>query len=498
MKTRGKRSRARILALAAVVVALVLAVAAPAFGTSAAAQTKADQVATKAEQQASRQVHLLAAKAEQNVQRQVIVEFGDPVNVQRGERVETVVSIGGDVTIAGTVDEVVVAVGGDVTLLPTAKIGQNMTNGDDSLVLINGELTRSPGSEVTGSIQEIDVGNAGDVWEWASDNGGWNAFAPVGSFVFWLITTVVFLLLGLIAAVALPDQIRSIERHVATRPAASLGWGALTVLVTPLALIALAITIVGLLVVAPLAIVLPFFTFFVVTAVGTYVIERLFAAQLKGNLVLAVVIAVVATSLIVQIPVVGFIVLVAMVFIGTGAAILGYGDWRRRRKLLRAATQPGPGQPQPPQPPYGGQPLPPYGGPQGPQGPYGPPAGPYGPPPQAPYGQPAPGGQPAGSMPAGPAPAAGQGGLYAPQVYAQPPVPPHPYGQPPQAQPQTPGQWSPYPQEGHAQPYPGQGYWPPQPPTMEQPPQPPTIEQPPEARTAEQPAQAATAERRAP
>ena len=154
----------------------------------------------------------------------------------------------------------------------------------------------------------------------------------------------------------------------------------------------------------PLVIFLPFFTFFVVTSVGTYVVERLFAAQLKGNLVLAVVIAVVATSIIGRIPVFGFIMTVAMVFIGTGAAVLGYAEWRRKRKLLRAATQPGPGQPQPPQPPYGPPPLPPYGGPQGPQGPGGPLQGPYGPPPQGPYGPPR--RAPTGSLrPAAPRPA---------------------------------------------------------------------------------------------
>ena len=539
MKTQRKPRRLSVIALAATLVALVLGLAAPAFGSSSAAQRQIDRVAAKAEQQAQRSAMLVAANAQKNVQRQVIVEFGDPVNVARGERVQTVVSIGGDVTVAGTVDEVVVAIGGDVTLLPTAKVGANMNNGNDSIVLINGELTRRPGAEVTGNVQTVDVGNAGDLWEWASKDGGWSALSPIGSFVAWLICTVVFLLLGLIAAVALPDQIRSIERHVATRPAASLGWGALTVIGTFFALILITLTIVGALFTIPFGLIfLPFFTFFVVTAVGTFVIERLFAAQLKGNLVMAVAIAVVATSVIVQVPVAGFIVLVVMVFVGTGAAVLGYTEWRRKRKLMRAAAQPG--QPQPPQPPYGPPPLPPYGGPQGPQGPSGPSQGPYGPPlqapygppPQVPYGQPAPGGAAPGSVPgaaalagaAGPANVTGdQPPLYAPQVYAQPPALPQPYAQPPVSPqaygqppaspqpygqpPQASGQWPPYPPQAYAQPYPGQGYWAPQPPaeqpraeqppeatTVEQLPQATTVEQPPEATTVEQPPEAATVE----
>jgi hypothetical protein len=529
MNTRRRARRLSVLALAAVVVVLVLSLAAPAFGSGGAVDRQTDKVVAKTQVAVQTHAKTIAATTDTAVKRQVIVEFGDPVTIAADEQVQTVVNIGGDITVAGTVDTSVVAIGGNVTLLPTAKVGP--TNADEaSVVVVNGELKRSPGSEVNGGVDMVDVGNAGDLANWVNDWGRTNTFHPLGSFVGWLIMTVVFLLLGLIAAVLLPDQIRSIERHVAVRPAASLGWGALTVLLTPLALVALAITIIGLLVVIPVAIAIPFFTFFVVTAVGTYVIERLFATQLKGNLVLAVVIAVLATSIVSRIPVLGVIIIIAMVFIGTGAAVLGLAEWRRRRKLLRAAMQPGPGQPpQPPQPPYGAPPQPPYGGPQGPQGPYAP-QGPYGPP-QTPYGQPAAGQSPAGFVPggpAGPAPVGDQPAMYAPQVYAQPPVPPQPYGQPQQGG----GQWPPYTTQPYGPPYAAPGYWPPQPPMgQSQPPQPPmgqpqppqppmgqpqplrppmeqpqppqapyvppqagTADQPAEAVTTEQPAQAATAE----
>ncbi len=417
MRIKRQKRKIAVLALAVVALIVALGLAAPAFAQGSNGQ----------------RVGPVAANDAQNgVQRQVIVEFGDPVTVASGDTVDTVVSIGGDVTIAGTVQNTVVTVGGDVTLRSTAVVGAGVSDPNaTSVVVINGELTREPGAEVTGSIDTVDVGNAGDAVAWAADRDTWRPFSAIGSFVIWLIFTVVFLLLGLIAAAVMPSQIRAVERHISLRPAASLGWGALTFILVPIAFVVLAITIIGLLVVIPAALVLPFFTFFVVTAVGTYVVERLFAAQLKGNLMLAVVIAVLATSLVVQIPVFGGIVLFAMVLIGTGAAMLALAEWRRNRKAARAALALAAG-----------------------SGPVGP-----GPGPGAPYG-----GQPYSGQPYPGQPYPGQG-------YAGQPYPGQPYaGQayPAQSYPGQPGTTQVYPGQPYpGQPYPGQGqapqgeYWPP-------------------------------------
>ena len=376
-RTHPKRALALVVAAVALI-ALTVGFAAPAL-----AQPGAPDAVTGAQSG--------------EVSRSVIVELGDPVRVETNERVQTVVSVGGDVTIAGTVTETIVTVGGNVTLEPTAKVGSQTTGQGASIVLVNGTLTKQPGAEVHGDVQRVDVGNLGDVVGWAADRDAWRPFAAIGSFVGWLVMTVVFLLLGLIAAAAMPGQLRSVGRALQLRPGASLGWGALTFFViVPLSLILLVITIIGILVVIPAAIALPFIYFFATLAVGTYVVERLLGARLKGNLLPATVIAVVATSLVGQIPFLGALVLLAMMIVGTGAIVLAVGDWRRRRRALRAAAPGTPGgAPVYPQPPYAGQP----------QGPYG--AQPY--PGQAQgqlvYGQP----------------------QYAPPQYAPPPYTPPPY-----------------------------------------------------------------------
>jgi hypothetical protein len=275
------------------------------------------------------------------VERKVIVEVGDPVVIAPRDRVQTVVSIGGDVKIAGTVDESVVVIGGDLLLQASADVGGKMATQDATIVIINGELTRQAGAEVNGNVETIDIGNLGDVWSWASENGGWKALDPFATFIGWLVCTVAFLLLGLLAAAIMPGQIRAVERQVATRPGASLGWGALIVLlIVPMSVVLLAITIIGLIPVAGIAIVLPFFTFFVVTSVATFVVERLLGTQLKGNLMGAVAIGVIATSTVVQIPFFGFLVLLAMIFIGTGAAVLAWNSSRLERRALRDGAGP--------------------------------------------------------------------------------------------------------------------------------------------------------------
>ena len=444
---RPKRWAAGFVIVAVALIGLAVGLAAPALAQS-------------------RAVDAVTGARTGEVSRSVIVEFGDPVRVEENERVQTVVSIGGDVTVAGTVTETIVTVGGDVTLESTANVGTQVTDQGDSIVLVNGTLTRQPGAEVTGNIQRVDVGNLGDVVSWASDRDAWRPFAAIGSFVGWLVMTVVFLLLGLIAAAAMPGQLRSAGRSLHLRPAGALGWGALMFFViVPLSLLLLIITIVGILVVIPAAIALPFAYFFATLVVGTYVVERLLGAQLKGNLLPATAIAVVATSLVTQIPFLGGLVLLAMMVVGTGSMVLAIGDWRRRRRALRAAASAGDAAysgsaavtsgtaPAYRHPPYGAQPQGPYGAqPQGPyaaqpQGPYGaqPPV-PYAAQPQEPYpsqtsAAPTQGQPPYGQLP------------HAQPTQGQPPYGAPAYEQPVYGQPQQPYSVQAHPPQAYAPPY---------------------------------------------
>ena len=62
-------------------------------------------------------------------------------------------------------------------------------------------------------------------------------------------------MLGLVAAALMPKQMRAVQRKLAQKTAASLGWGALTFFViAPAVLVVLVISVVGLLLVVPYAV----------------------------------------------------------------------------------------------------------------------------------------------------------------------------------------------------------------------------------------------------
>ena len=77
-----------------------------------------------------------------------VVQIGRDAFVRAGETVSEVVAIGGNITIAGSVDNDVVAIGGYINLKPGASVG-----GD--VVSVGGNIIRAEGTIVGGEIREI-------------------------------------------------------------------------------------------------------------------------------------------------------------------------------------------------------------------------------------------------------------------------------------------------------------------------------------------------------
>ncbi len=203
-----------------------------------------------------------------------------------------------------------------------------------SVVLFGGELTREAGAQVNGQVQRFDNANWSGSIPWGAghivNQPLWWGFSLIG----WLVQTAICLILGLVAAALMPKQMRAVQRHLSLKPAASLGWGALTFfLIVPAILVVLVISIVGLLLVLPYVVVVALFSFFVVTSVGALIALRVLAGTKQNdNLMLAVTLGVVATTIVGRVPVVGGLVELVMVVFGTGAAVMAFAEWRRARK----------------------------------------------------------------------------------------------------------------------------------------------------------------------
>ncbi|MEE4276086.1 MAG: hypothetical protein V2J16_09515 [Thermoleophilia bacterium] len=285
-----------------------------------------------------------------------LVVFGGDVDVQ-GTVEGPVVAFGGDVHISGAVTEEVVAFGGRVVFAGTSRVGTALTPGEDGVIAFGGDVTQEPGAEVSGDVRTFSGDDIGSVIGWAVGTNAAEPFRQFFSFGGWVFMTLVFLVLGLVAAALLPNQIRAVGRQLSARPAASLGWGALTFFViAPLIIVALVISVVGLLVLIPGIPTLLLAYFFAVVSVGTFIAERFVAGRVsdRNQLFLAMAIGVVATSIVSAVPVLGGLLILVMMLFGIGASLMAFGDWRRRR---RAAAAVPPGAPVPP-----GTPLPPGGG----------------------------------------------------------------------------------------------------------------------------------------
>ena len=166
-------------------------------------------------------------------------------------------------------------------------------------------------------------------------------FSPLLGFSFfgWVVQTAFFLVLALVAAALMPRQLRGVQRQLGRKPWASLGWGALAFfLVAPAILVVLVISIVGLLLVLPYGLFILLAYFFVTTGVGAFLAQKVLTGfGGKENLMLAVTIGVVGTTVVSRIPV-----------DRTGAAdrddglrlrrrLLGVAEWRRGRREAAAA-----------------------------------------------------------------------------------------------------------------------------------------------------------------
>ncbi len=208
-----------------------------------------------------------------------VVQVGEDIVIEPGQHVlGHVFAMGGNISVAGIVDDDVVALGGDVTVEPGATI-----RGD--AVSVGGTVRKDPGATVLGS--SVSVGAFPRGW------GSWQAINMVGQgmqfvsaimkVLFWLfLAWIVILLSGSRSARALA--------RVEERPLAAIGWGFLATLAVVPAIIAVAfvavllvVTIIGI----PIA-VLVLLGFFVglallclwggilgATAVGAWLVRRL-------------------------------------------------------------------------------------------------------------------------------------------------------------------------------------------------------------------------------
>ncbi|MBV8854396.1 MAG: RDD family protein [Sinobacteraceae bacterium] len=265
----------------------------------------------------------------------VVAVFGD-THVS-GSVGDGVVAVLGDNYINGTVSGDVVSVMGDVELGPEAEI-----KGD--VVVVGGTLTRDPAATVAGDIQTILSGTLTHVhWlrPWVrhcllfgrplafSSDVGWAWFLALGFLALYLFLALAF-------RAPLERSVQTLETHFGQVVLAAF----LTILLTPVAVVLLTITVVGIAAVPFLLLLLFCAALFgkaaMLAALGRRMVRS--SPDAHNHLLLCVGVGGVLVLLLYTVPVIGFIVFSVLGLLALGAVICTLLVSARAARQSRAAN----------------------------------------------------------------------------------------------------------------------------------------------------------------
>ena len=223
----------------------------------------------------------------------VVVIDGD-VTV-RGTVTGDVVVVDGAVTIRGTVAGNVVAVSGQATLGRRGRIAGDLIYGDEKPI-------QAPGSQVSGDVEKVDVGNA----------------SVVGAIGVWVALVASMFLLGMLLLLLAPRAAEAVARTARSKALVCGLVGLLAFFLLPVIAIAVCFTIIGIpLGIVLLLLVLPLYAIAYVTT--ALVLGRLI---LKKSRIVAFLVGLVILGLLTLIPIAGGVIGFLAIVFGLGALIM--------------------------------------------------------------------------------------------------------------------------------------------------------------------------------
>lgn len=180
--------------------------------------------------------YLLPTTMAATASEKTIVRIGKDVTIEAGQKVHTVVALGGQITVSGNVEQSAVAVGGSVVLTKTAVV-----KGD--VVSLGGVIVMARDAEVHGDLTEINSTNLYETLSRivSSEWEGWSWLFAVFSISLFL----GILVLALLIVSLLPKPVRVVSEAISENTFKVILSGILgLILIAPLALL-LAISVVG-------------------------------------------------------------------------------------------------------------------------------------------------------------------------------------------------------------------------------------------------------------
>ena len=239
------------------------------------------------------------------------VRIGGDVIVEEGTEVKDAVAVGGSVTVYGKVRDSAVAVGGGVILGPDAVIGKDV-------VSIGGAVQQAQGAVIHGDVVELNIPGVSAIVPFFIEDTSSSWF-----WTFKIVSLLGFLALAVLLVALLPKPFDLITDNVQQNVGKVILWALLGVVVlVPLAFI-LAISVVGIPLIA-----LEFFLAGIAFLVGYIAIAQLIgdkiAALMKRpalGVIWLTVMGLLALWLIGWVPILGSLVKAAAILLGFGGVL---------------------------------------------------------------------------------------------------------------------------------------------------------------------------------
>jgi hypothetical protein len=236
------------------------------------------------------------------------VAFGSDVIVRRGEVVQSVAALGGDVVVNGRVLGDVVALGGDVRLGPGAAVGGAVTS-------LGGRVDAAPGARVARDASAL----SGDALARHLQRAGFgDSLEDIGRRA--VAHALLFLLALLLMGVA-PERLGAMQVVIVRDPLKTgavgmMGYGAAIVIIA-----LLAITILGIPMAVALAVLLSIATYVGLAASATVIGAALPLERLRGRPVRQLAAGVLVLFIASMVSYLGTVVIVAASCLGLGALL---------------------------------------------------------------------------------------------------------------------------------------------------------------------------------
>lgn len=245
-----------------------------------------------------------------------IFKIGGDVTVERDQTVDTVIDIGGQVTVQGLIEHNVIAVGGSIVLTNDAVV-----RGD--VVCAGGVIVKGNEAQVFGDITEINSTNISNAFSSAlrGELEGWSLILNIISLCFFAVIFIIALLLTII----IPRPLIAVAREIQNYKVKSFFWGlAATLMMVPFFML-LVISIIGITLI-PIAftlLLLAFILGYIASGkiIGNYVLVKVLRRPTK-SLTGKTILGLILLWLISWIPYLGILVKLFALTFGLGGVLL--------------------------------------------------------------------------------------------------------------------------------------------------------------------------------